>query len=385
MQIQPKLRCNHPDLHITNLIPGDFDGDAFMDVLFTARLDDDIVGVYINWGGSSYINCTTNNKTNPIIKMKGEPIALDFKDDMVIDLFGTDTDGKRVVWVFEKGRVLPPNIVTLVDSNSKSFDPITIPHSNAVLDLNNDHLADLLITTENNFEVWTGHIGQDDERNYTYHTKIPFFIGGAKKTVGQTLFIDMELEGELNLLVPLFWRSWSNSSIYIQSQHGFVDLMVNFVDTSGKQWGFVPPVKNEFYRQTITLRSGDYNMDGYPDLIATLTSDNGNTMRTFLLKNVESKNPHPGKFKRTFEVQWNALLPDRNNTVMGSFYDFGQDGILDVILLQKIGKDFTPLAFKNTLDYDANFVKVIVLTGLSNETKPASRTPLGRKKRTYGE
>ncbi len=355
-----------------------------MDVLFTAKLEDDIVGVYINWGGSNYINCTTSTRANPIIKLKGEPIALDFKDDMVIDLFGTDTEGNRVIWVFQKGRILPPNIVTLVDSNSKSFDPITIPHANAILDLNGDHLADLFITTENNFEIWIGQIGHEDERNYTLYKKIPFFVGSTRKTMGQAFFIDMELEGELNLLVPVFWNSWANSSVYIQTPDAFVDLGINFMDNNGKQWGFVPPAKHEFYRQTITLRAGDFNVDGFPDLIATLTNDGGTTMRTFLLKNVESKNPHPGKYKRTFEVQWNALLPDRNNTVMGSFYDFGQDGILDVILMQKIGNDFTPLAFKNTLDYDANFVKVIVLTGLSNETKPATRTPLGRKKQTYG-
>lgn len=43
-----------------------------------------------------------------------------------------------------------------------------------------------------------------------------------------------------------------------------------------------------------------------------------------------------------------------------------------------------PVAFRNTLDYDANFVKVMVLTGLTNKNTPTKQTPLGRKKRTYG-
>lgn len=43
-----------------------------------------------------------------------------------------------------------------------------------------------------------------------------------------------------------------------------------------------------------------------------------------------------------------------------------------------------PIAFRNTLDYDANFVKVMVLTGLSNKHTPTKATPLGKKKRTFG-
>jgi integrin alpha FG-GAP repeat containing protein 1 len=49
-----------------------------------------------------------------------------------------------------------------------------------------------------------------------------------------------------------------------------------------------------------------------------------------------------------------------NETTMAAFYDLYQDGILDVILY---GPD-TVQAFRNTLDYDANFLKVMVLTGI---------------------
>lgn len=45
---------------------------------------------------------------------------------------------------------------------------------------------------------------------------------------------------------------------------------------------------------------------------------------------------------------------------------------------------YKPLAFRNSLDYDANFVKVIVLTGLINKKNPTAQTALGRKRRTYG-
>lgn len=58
---------------------------------------------------------------------------------------------------------------------------------------------------------------------------------------------------------------------------------------------------------------------------------------------------------------------------------------MDVIFVTpQINGTSKPIAFRNTLDYDANFVKVMVLTGLTNKNTPTKNTPLGRKKRTYG-
>lgn len=103
------LRCHYSSLKITSVVPGDFDGDAFMDVMFTVKLDDRKVGVYINYGGSDHLNCTSND-TEPIITMRGEPMALDFNDDMIIDLFGIDELGERHFWVFGKERKEPSKV-----------------------------------------------------------------------------------------------------------------------------------------------------------------------------------------------------------------------------------------------------------------------------------
>lgn len=55
-----------------------------------------------------------------------------------------------------------------------------------------------------------------------------------------------------------------------------------------------------------------------------------------------------------------------------------------MILVLKEGDVYKTAAFKNGLDYDANFVKVMVLTGRTNSKYPISPGSLGRKKRTYG-
>lgn len=168
--------------------------------------------------------------------------------------------------------------------------------------------------------------------------------------------------------------------------NGWHNLRVNFRDSNNVQWGFVKP-NGHRYTETITLRGGDFNMDGYPDLLATLQHSKGEHVQSFLLQNVACNNC--ADFNRTYEVKWQALNPFYNETVMAVFYDFYQDGILDAILVDydknaKTDKMYRTAAFKNSLDYDANFVKVMVLTGRTNSMYPISPGSLGKKKRTYG-
>lgn len=47
----------------------------------------------------------------------------------------------------------------------------------------------------------------------------------------------------------------------------------------------------------ITLRSGDFNMDGYPDILATLSQEGDDHPQSFLLENVACQTGC-GKFKR---------------------------------------------------------------------------------------
>lgn len=367
------------------LITGDFDGDAFMDMMVTVDLGGDKIGVFINWGGSNHLNCSEPN-AEPYVTMKGEPLALDYNYDMIIDLFGMDLEGQRTFWIFENTRNIPTNIT--MTHPEKKLSKLTIPHAHAVLDLDDDFAADLFLTTEDdNVEIWLA-TDKDKTHRFEYNRTIKFRPPGSdNKHYGQSIFLDLELNGSLNQLIPVChdWKCM-NSTLWVQSGEHYHDLGINFFqDDNNTQWGFLPPGK-EFYSKTITLRTGDFNNDGFPDLLATLQKHDGATIQTFLMENVKDVNAKPAdRFKRTFAVRWNALQPFGEGTVMGSFYDFYQDGILDVILLQKNGDTFKPLAFRNTLDYDANFVKVIVLTGLTNSLPPAKETAFGSKKRNYGE
>lgn len=293
-------------------------------------------------------------------------------------------DGVRTFWIFDKSRGPPSTVAMKLEE--KNLSELSLPHSHSFLDLNGDFLADLFLTTKDEHaEIWLA--SDEPTKHFAYNKTVPYSTGGPKKIYGQSHFIDIELNGNLNQLLPVCYDNCRNSTIWVQTGEHFYDLNINFFQDDNKTlWGFLAPESDgDFYKRAITLRSGDFNNDGYPDLLVTLQKNNGKTIQTFLMENVKNLNAKPSdSFKRTFIVRWNALAPFGENTVMGSFYDFYQDGILDVILLQQNGKKYKPVAFGNTLDYDANFVKVIVLTGLTNKKPPAKETPFGGKRRNYG-
>lgn len=375
------LRCTFTQM-IVSVVPGDFDGDVFMDVLvMTFNKEKSIYQAYILWGGNGKLNCT--NEHEPLIKMGGQPLALDYNQDMIIDLFGVNEKNRRMFWVFNEHRTAPKEIAVDSEDDGDDLPRISHPHSNAYLDLNNDFLPDLVVTTVESYEIWRGV----ERAGFQFHAKIdlPYNISrdnNFKGVLGQALYLDVELTGKMDLLVPLcFDEHCANSTIMMYS-NGWHNLRINFRDGNGL-WGFVKP-DGRRYTDTITLRGGDFNMDGYPDVLATLQSTTGRQRQSFLLENVACDTCVG--FTRTFEIRWQALNPFYNETAMAVFYDFYQDGILDVILvdIDKNTKEYRTAAFKNSLDYDANFVKVMVLTGRTNSMYPISPGSLGKKKRTYG-
>ncbi|SPP89745.1 T-cell immunomodulatory protein [Drosophila guanche] len=376
--------CTYSGKTIVSVVPGDFDGDALMDVLVNIKNDDkESYDVYINWGNTTEIICSKKH----LFKSIGEVMALDFNRDMILDLYGLDSYGERTFWIFNSSREQPHVVHQAVPTGSGG-NSLSIPNANAYLDLNEDFLADLFLQTHDSYEIWYGVNEHDMQENFSYQYSIKFQpIGGSDYHIGQAVFMDFELRGVQNIVIPFcILANCRNSSIMVHDGNDFRNLHVNFRDPQGITWALVPPVPGDIYLRTITARSGDFNLDGYPDLLLTLQPLNvaKPVMQTFLLENVPCTTCEKSS-KRTFEVRWNALSPMGNNTVAGAFYDFYQDGVLDLILIQKNQNgSYRPLAFRNTLDYDANFVKVIVLTGLDNKQNSERRTPLGRKKRTYG-
>ncbi|CAB0006429.1 unnamed protein product [Nesidiocoris tenuis] len=373
-----KCRMDYP---VTSLVPGDFDGDAVMDVLVTMDRQNASTGcsrlkdtqeVRVLWGDGDTLMC--NSSFNQPLFMCGQPLAMDYNMDMIIDLFG-ELNSKRTFWVFNKTRNYPKvvEMVRSTDPEFKALSPLRIPHSHAFLDLSSDYSPDMFVTTEAGFEIWL-----KDPRTpegFVYSDETWKFPEGVKHA-GQSIFLDTELKGKLDHIFPACHDdACTNSSLYVRLNNKWLPLKINFHDKTNGVWGFVPPNPSSIIQNVITLHGGDYNMDGYPDLLATLKS--GTKTKTFLLKN-EQCVADCAEYSRTFTIAWDELSPANNNTQLGVFYDFMQDGILDIIFV----RNGTTTAFKNNLDYDANFIKVMVITGLKEHPVPVIPSP--SRKKTYG-
>lgn len=329
----PNTTCIFKHLRITSIVPGDFDGDAYMDLLITTKpkpkqksnvtdMNSDpnpnLLDVYVNWGGSDVLNCT-DETAGPLFQMIGEPMALDYNSDMTIDLFGLNESGMRVFWVFNETRQ-PPEEIPMIHPKNQNLTELLVPHSHAYLDLNNDFIADLVLaTSKNGYEIWHG----TSDKGFIYTSRRqPSNI--MNSIYGQSIFLDIELTGKISQVLPMCVDKSCMSSVILAFVDGqYYSLDIDFKDDQNQIWQFIAPdaTQNSIYQDTITLRGGDFNLDGYPDLLVTLKSIATNQTKTVLMENIECKS---GVLTRSFVIRWHAFDSYSSGTVVGAFYDFYQ-------------------------------------------------------------
>lgn len=114
LQAGKDMSCGFED-KVSSVVPGDFDGDVFMDVMVTtvstAEATRGATNVHILWGDNNKLNCSGAKAENAIIQMQGQPLAMDYNQDMIIDLFGTDVNGTRTFWVFNPNKTKPSQVL----------------------------------------------------------------------------------------------------------------------------------------------------------------------------------------------------------------------------------------------------------------------------------
>ncbi|XP_029634451.1 T-cell immunomodulatory protein [Octopus sinensis] len=352
---------NLTDTIITSIVPADFDGDVHMDVLLCRQKENDRSGnvfIEIYWG-----NGYTVNQGNPYVlteTLKDQPLVMDANADMVSDLFGENSDGKRKFWFGSSQRIL--KMVDFPKNNTQTtFDPLKKPQSSAFVDLNYDFCADLCVVSVKNgktqLEYWY-YLDDGFQLNKTLD------VPDAVKVSGQATFVNVDGDDEMDLLLPFCEDTeCHNSGIYVYSEEQWHNLSVDFAQA---QWRYVLPENaDKLVKPPITLRAGDYNLDGYPDLLTVLTNQN-HTQRVFLLKNVAFTQDN---FTRTFSIDYKASFTQPTGSAfLAAFFDIDEDGVLDVFITSRQTDSKTKLqTFKNKFLEDAYFLKVMVVSGLCGE------------------
>ncbi|CAL4059572.1 unnamed protein product [Meganyctiphanes norvegica] len=360
------LKCTYKNMKIKSVVPSDFDGNGAMDVMIVSfDKEDRKYNIFVLWGNLTHIDCGDEN--DPLLKMNTQPLILDYNGDMISDIFGEDDNGLRNFWTFHNNAVTSPTKIPMLNESNV---PLRLPSSNAFIDLDNDLGADIWITTDKAFEVWTLNNGawRLNETIEYPHDMLP-----DKRS--QSSFADVNLDGTLEVIVPVMNKKNCNLAIYDFETKLWSYIPLNLKDSKEKSWYFPTDSTDIHHRylDTITLRVGDYNLDGYPDILVTLVSES--KPRITLLENTAS--PDHDAYERVFVPQW-GKFDDFGDSVMGTFFDFQEDGSLDFLLVQVLaGPTYKVGAYKNAMEYDAMFVKVLVPSGRCYSDCPLKNIPYG--------
>lgn len=371
------LECNSPDGKLLSAVPADFDGDGGMDLMMLTKKGDKLT-IYVVWGVHhgvhSSLECTKDRVK--IDEVVSEPLVFDNNGDFVADLLTVDQTGNRTVYQFSHTRQYQTFYLV-----SNQTSQLKAEHSNAWLDLSGDGAADLLLTTQEGLEMyeWTDH----EKEHYRFHKVVAWpdiTACTVDECVGQAVFTDFDLDGRLDMLLPVcFDPLCANSSLYLVP---LTDLW-----TSNGSWTWTPmSLDLGQYRflprdpavsplRLVGPRVGDVDLDGWPDLIMTLynvTSSPSAGGETHLLLNTPC-GPFSGcrPFWRQFQVQ-PGYTAGTGLSTSAAFFDLYDDGSLDLLLVQGDSTNGHWMsAYTNTTqDSDAYFMKVMVLSGVCYHNCP---------------
>lgn len=326
-------------------------------------------------------------------------LSIDWNQDMLIDLF-TVKDGRPVIYQAKAERDNGLVSGYSVISGPREMCRLKSPQFSAFADFDGDGLADLMVVCEDgSIEIWRQSIDKG-------------FIKGksvALQVNGPLTVADVNGDGALDII---YYDEKKNSinihynqqSKYCSSRHdeslnckptnklfvfdpkyGFLtdpSVSISVGDLFGKENGWfggersAKLVIRDTLKTPISLHAGDFDMDGYPDLLVVYSNHQMTETMAALLKN--HHNNH------TFSVQLGgtADLKLVKNAEMAAFLPFSPNTRLPDIIVQTSEQEI--FAFQNAFFRDTLFLQVQVMSsvcpkGLSKcqELKAATGKPFG--------
>lgn len=141
-----ETKCKFNEHRITSVVPGDFNGDALMDLLVTVKnitgespnswfsknhQQNSDLDVHILWGGLNVLTCA--NEEKPLFTIVDQPLVFNYDNNMIVDLFGvkriTKNKAQRMFWLFDS----TGNFTEVaMESNNSAM---RIPQSHGFVDL----------------------------------------------------------------------------------------------------------------------------------------------------------------------------------------------------------------------------------------------------------
>ncbi|CAG8433014.1 6316_t:CDS:10 [Ambispora gerdemannii] len=345
---------------ITNILPGDFNYDGKLDVLVMGqryKADKELfMRVYLGNGDDAF---DENYLLIPSAKTS-QPIPFDYSGNMTTDLLGymyeNNDESKLSLWKnlygseVQTGDLFEVSPIALNETDTKMCKWAE-PHSNAFVDLN-----DLFVTCQENsnspvtFQIWT-----NSKQNGFEFSR----AGELPKGAGQVSFADMDGDGTIDMVFPVCTKNRCEIHVTYNKQiplcsketskkcRQSANLCVaddNFqfdleADDSNIAYSFDETIKilDSGFKGTlpVPIRIGDYNLDGYPDLL--VISDSGHvSLLQSIPCNENCSKPAVAAQRRTFSKVFAGakILNSINKATAAAFLDLDEDGTLDIMVLE---------------------------------------------------
>jgi len=410
---------------IDAVVPGDFNWDGKLDVLvigpsLSPEAPVDAMRLHL------YLGHFTRFEPEPIVLPDsiGQPLVLDANGDFVPDLFGVAAStGKRSFWLGQLQPGAKAVSYTIVQQalEDGGLPQLALPHSNAVVDMDGDCAGDLLVTSQDPntgtrfLEIWLYQNGQSGRGGpqFAFHRAYQLPNG-----TGQLSYADFDGDGNIDVLFPVCWPAGScsqDNSIHIIYNQQFssrkdtalcaslpfsLDPFVlspsrspSSSSSAAGSAGHVVIGPSAFGQSILLdagpgipplmLRTGDVNLDGYPDILVPLRRLDLGTTLVSLWLNVpcdaqtcgqEAVNEGRRMFARASEKM--EALESVQGAVAAAFFDIQDDGSLDVLVLHYPSPTSalpSVTAVLNDFEEDAYFLTTLVSNGVCNAWCPADQ------------
>ncbi|KAF9533608.1 hypothetical protein CPB83DRAFT_783291 [Crepidotus variabilis] len=407
---------------VVNVVPGDFTHSGKLDLLVMSQsqtrgqLD---LTLYPSLMAKGF---DANNPISITSSSLSQPIMIDIDGDMKIDLLGMTPTSKsspdEPLQIWKNVWNESTSTSTLFHVEDAPFKGtqcvVSDPHSNAVVDLDGDCLADVFLTCDDGrggktYQIWINeknrgfYLSQEGrlpagtesisfadvaDRDGTIDMVFPSCSRVDSSTgVGSDCYINIAYNEQVGLC-SLTTDSGMRKGVRVCRTPGdlciadtgfkfnltdspdnplFVRFPVSSVFTSSSELlirdtSFTPPIP-------VSLKLGDADLDGFPDILAIHIQGRDRTPQ--LVYSVPCGSgiagcTKKGSGRRGWKVASKGVeaLEKIKDARSLTFLDMDEDGTLD-IMVQRTGDqgEGTILFVQNNFYYDAFFLKAIVLNG----------------------
>ncbi|KAI9297650.1 hypothetical protein K502DRAFT_300520 [Neoconidiobolus thromboides FSU 785] len=301
------------------------------------------------------------------------------------------------------------------EDKDKEMCLFSSPHSNGFIDMDGDCLADLFIVCEEKdsskkYQIWKNQVTMNDNEasfKLIKSDKLP-------KNINMIKFSDTLGQGNLDLIYFICDKENCKIKIIYNQQMKLCNLYIttncrsqenmciedenfkldfnnnndsnNFeidIQNIYEQHQDIYPylkgynfIKSKTLNYPISINIGDYNLDGYPDLLLILKNKKEET-QPIILQSFPCDNKHCNEQQINLNRRYylppfkykNPLLIKDQSIIKVDWFDFFEDGTFDLLLTSIDKSDNLHLTtLVNIYPNDAFFLKTIVSNGVCSNT-----------------